>query len=369
MKTQKPFLSVTRFLPNLFLILLCFLVFPAKYLRGDEPAPTPPKPENPLLSPTGNFTFGSEAILRACWTEEELRGSPEDKKDRPAPPGSSGPPERTEPKNRRAPLPPELRNSVRSAQPPAGEKILALTFDLCESYGESSGYDAGIVNYLRENGIRATFFMSGRWMRDHPEKALQLMADPLFEIGNHSWSHKNLRKKSIRKIREEILWTQGEYELLREELAARPCVRNAGEAEPDKIPPVPLTFRFPFGTCKPEALKFLADSGLPAIQWSLVPDDRGDDHTAPQLARIILREARPGAIIVLHANGHGYHTAEALPRLIPELRKAGYEFVTVTDLLTRARKVSNFSDCFELKPGDNYRYDFISGVKALVPQR
>jgi peptidoglycan/xylan/chitin deacetylase (PgdA/CDA1 family) len=206
-------------------------------------------------------------------------------------------------------------------------------------------------------------------MRDHPEKALQLMADPLFEIGNHSWSHKNLRKKSRRKIREEILWTQGEYELLREQLAARPCARKAGEAETDKIPPVPLTFRFPFGTCKPEALKYLADSGLPAIQWSLVPDDAGDDHTAAQLARFILREARTGAIVVLHANGHGYNTAEALPLLIPELRKAGYEFVTVTGLLTRARKVSNFSDCFELKPGDNYRYDFITGVRALIPQR
>jgi len=351
------------------LILFLFLLFPAESLPGAENSPPPPKLENPLLSPTGNFTFGSGAILKACWTEEALRGSPEDKKDRPAPPGSSGPPERTGPKNRRAPLPPELQNSIRSVQPSGGEKILALTFDLCESPGEITGYDAGIVNYLRENGIRATFFMSGRWMRDHPEKALQLMADPLFEIGNHSWSHKNLRKRSPRKIREEILWTQGEYELLRENLAARPCVRNAGETEMDRIPPVPLTFRFPFGTCKPEALKFLAELGLPAIQWSLVPDDRGDDHSSPQIARIILREARPGSIVVLHANGHGYHTAEALPKLIPELRKAGYEFVTVTGLLTRARKVSNFSDCFELKPGDNYRYDFITGVTALVPQR
>ncbi|MCX5859422.1 MAG: polysaccharide deacetylase family protein [Proteobacteria bacterium] len=349
------------------LIFFLFLLFPAGSLPGAESA-SPPS-GNPLLSPTGDFTFGSEAILRACWTEEELRGSPEDKKDRPAPPGYSGPPERTEPKNRRAPLPPELRNSIRSVQPPEGEKILALTFDLCESSGEISGYDAGVVNYLRENGVPATFFMGGRWMRDHPEKALQLMTDPLFEIGNHTWSHKNLRKRTLGKIKEEILWTQAEYEVLREKLAARTCAQNAGQGEREKIPALPLTFRFPFGTCKPGALKFLADSGLPAIQWSLVADDRGDDHTAAQLARIILREARPGVIVVLHANGHGYHTAEALPRLIPELRKAGYEFVTVTGLLTRAREVSNFSDCFELKPGDNYRYDFITGVRALPPQR
>ncbi len=367
MKNQRVFFLVIKFILTPGLILFLFLLLPTKSLPGAE---NPPPPSgNPLLSPTGNFTFGSEAILKACWTEEELRGSPEDKKDRPAPPGSSGPPERTEPKNRRASLPPELRGSIRSIQPPEGEKILALTFDLCEGFGEISGYDAGIVNYLRENGTRATFFMGGRWMRDHPEKAQQLMADPLFEIGNHTWSHKNLRKRPPGKIKEEILWTQAQYELLRDKLAARTCVQNAGPAELDKIPPLPLAFRFPFGTCKPEALNFLADSGLPAIQWSLVPDDRGDDHTAAQLARIILREARPGAIVVLHANGHGYHTADALPLLIPELRKAGYELVTITELLTRARKVSNFSDCFELKPGDNYRYDFITGVRALVPER
>ncbi|MDD5224112.1 MAG: polysaccharide deacetylase family protein [bacterium] len=357
---------------TLLISTLCLVLtlFPFPLLPAENPGPPPPpKSADPLLSPTGDFSFGSESILKACWTEKELRGSPEDKKDRPAPPGSSGPPERIKPKNRRAPLPVELQGSIRSVQPPDGEKILALTFDLCESHGEISGYDAGVVNYLRENGIRATFFMGGRWMRDHPEKALQLMADPLFEIGNHTWSHRNLRKRTLGKIKEEILWTQAEYELLREKLTARTCAQNAGQAELDKIPALPLAFRFPFGTCKPGALKFLADSGLPAIQWNLVADDAGYDHTAAQLARIILREARPGAIVVLHANGHGYNTAEALPLLIPELRKAGFEFVTVTGLLTRARKVSNYSDCFELKPGDNYRYDFITGVRALPPQR
>ena len=348
-------------------LLFIFLLLPAKSLPGAEN--TPPPSGNSLLSPTGNFTFGSEAILKACWTDEELKGNPEDKNDRPAPKGSAVPPERTKPKNRRSPLPPELRNSIRSVEPREGEKPLALTFDFCEGWGDITGYDAGVVDYLRENGVKATFFMGGRWMRDHPEKTQQLIADPLFEIGNHTWSHQNLRKKPMWKIRQEILWTQAEYELLREMLAARDCAQKAGTAELEKIPLLPSVFRFPFGTCKPEALKFLADSGLPAIQWSVVPDDRGNDHTARQLSRFVLREARPGAIIILHANGHGYHTAEALPLIIPELRKAGYELVTVTDLLTRARKVSSFSDCFELKPGDNYRYDFITGVRALVPQK
>ena len=44
----------------------------------------------------------------------------------------------------------------------------------------TTGYDAEIIDFLREKRIPATLFMGGKWMRSHSERAMQLMADPLF---------------------------------------------------------------------------------------------------------------------------------------------------------------------------------------------
>jgi len=49
----------------------------------------------------------------------------------------------------------------------------------------------------------------------------------------------------------------------------------------------------------------------------------------------VLARARPGAIVIMHVNGRGWHTAQALPILIPALRARGYAFVTVSQILSR----------------------------------
>ena len=41
--------------------------------------------------------------------------------------------------------------------------------------------------------VKATFFPSGKWLLDHLERAEQLLADPLFQVGAHSWTHRNFR--------------------------------------------------------------------------------------------------------------------------------------------------------------------------------
>ena len=83
--------------------------------------------------------------------------------------------------------------AVRRVDLPPGKKLIALTFDLCEQPGEIAGYDGAIIDYLRHEGIRATFFAGGKWMRSHEERTQQLMADPPFELGNHAEAHRNLR--------------------------------------------------------------------------------------------------------------------------------------------------------------------------------
>lgn len=298
-----------------------------------------------------------EPNYRCCWSQAELEGSAADKRTARNPAGLRNiPPSRTRPGENLPGLSPEIANSIRSVKLPENVKLIALTFDLCEGEQEISGYDPGIVNYLRANKIKATFFAGGKWMRSHPEKTMQLMADPLFEIGNHSWNHKNFRKLDKREARDQVLWTQAQYELLWEELHSRPCFHATGEQE-TKIARVPRLFRFPLGACNCDNLKMLQDLGLPAIQWNIVSGDPVKGRSAADIAQTVLRNAKPGSIIVCHANGRGHGTAESLPMFAPSLGKAGFNFVTVSELLAAGVPVA-VPQCYEMRPGDNLRYDF-----------
>src|SRR5262249_37151061 len=82
------------------------------------------------------------------------------------------------------------RGVIRRVKLIGDKKLVALTFDLCEQPSEISGYQGGIVDFLRTNGIKATFFMGGKWMLSHRERTQQLMSDPLFEVANHTWEHR-----------------------------------------------------------------------------------------------------------------------------------------------------------------------------------
>ena len=314
----------------------------------------------PLSDISGELTFGSQTVLERLWSPEERQGNPNDRKIRRLRTPDHAPPARTLPVTASAPLPVTLQHSIRGVKPAGDYKPIALTFDLCERADDVTGYDAGIVNVLRQEKVHATFFAGGRWMRSHPEKTLQLMADPLFEIGNHGWSHGNLGVLTDGKLADQILWTQAQYELLRETLRDRAMALNIDPREMDKIPRTPATFRPPYGRCRPEALNVLASHGLEAIQWSVVSGDAVNRQTPERIIKTVLSQAAPGAIVVFHANGRGYGTAAALPVIIKALKAKGYDFVTVSELL-RSGEVIAAEDCYELSPGDNRRYDRLFG--------
>jgi len=304
--------------------------------------------------------FGSEEILDACWRGSELAGSSLDKRvARHLKDPFTGPPERTAPQEVSPPLASALRGSIRSVRPADGRKVVALTFDLCERTRHRTGYDAAIVNYLRREKVKATFFAGGKWMHSHPDKTMQLMADPLFEVGNHAWTHGNLRVIKGQDMRDQVLWTQSQYELLREDLSGLSCTKGLRE-EMDKIPRSIEVFRFPYGTCSDEALSFLAEIGLPAIQWDVVTGDPSPRCRAEDIADEVRRNVKPGSIVIMHANGYGHGTSEALPLFVPELRERGYSFLTISGLL-ESGKPETADTCFSLEPGDNKEIDVIYG--------
>src|SRR6478736_6340788 len=124
------------------------------------------------------------------------------------------------------PVAPALRGSIRGVELPPDKKLIALTFDLCEENGYVSGYDGRIVDLLRAQGIKATFFAGGKWMETHPERAEQLLADPLFEIGSHSWRHLDPLRINQQQFGEELSLTEASYTCARRGLVTGPSCPN-----------------------------------------------------------------------------------------------------------------------------------------------
>lgn len=313
------------------------------------PANRPSPPPTPI----------QPATLIGTWRPEELQGRPGDERIVQLHPPDHRPPESTQPGEALPRLDPARHDSIRRVRLPAGKKLVALTFDLCEQADDRTGYDRGVVNLLRERQVPATFFAGGKWLRSHAEQAMQLMADPLFELGNHGWTHGNLRVLKGQKMREQIVWTQAEYQILRDQLArrAQPSGLAAAMAA---IPRQPRVLRFPYGTCSAESLAAVNDLGLAAIQWDVVSGDAAPGLSPDALARRVVNAVQPGSIVVFHANGRGHGTAAALPRIVGDLRARGFGFATVSGLLD-AGTPEAARECYELRPGDNRRYDALFG--------
>jgi peptidoglycan/xylan/chitin deacetylase (PgdA/CDA1 family) len=298
------------------------------------------------------------ALAAGLWTPAELAATPEERKAGRLTAPDLTLPARTAPLAALAPLPPERRGSIRRVDT-GGEKLVALTFDLCELSDQRAGYDGAIVDYLRSEGVAATFFASGKWLRSHPERSMQLLADPLFEVGNHAWTHGNFGVLAPERMRVEIAWTQAQYELAREAMAQLAAQRGLPElagASPASI----KVFRFPYGRCRAEALDLLAGMGIAAVQWDVNMMDAAKTRTAQAIARDVERGVKPGSIVLGHANGFGYATADALKLIVPALRAKGYRFVTVSALLDAGRAVAA-TQCYDSRPGDTDVYDVLFG--------
>ncbi len=259
------------------------------------------------------------------------------------------------------PIAADKRGAIRRVDLPAGEKLIAITFDLCEQRGEIAGYDGDLFDFLRREGVKATLFAGGKWLRSHAARAEQLVSDPLFEIANHGEYHRNLRLLDQPGIAAEISGPQRAYEAARRRLTATQCAASVPDAAA-QIPPRMSLFRFPFGACHPASLAAVNDAGLLAIQWDISAGDPDPHQSAQAIARTIVSRIKPGSIIVAHGNGRGFNTAAALPLIVPKLRAMGYSFVTVSELLARGKPVIADS-CYDSKPGDTNRYDFLAGGK------
>ncbi|CAL7963203.1 peptidoglycan-N-acetylglucosamine deacetylase [Gammaproteobacteria bacterium] len=192
-------------------------------------------------------------------------------------------------------------------------KVVALTFD----DGPHQKYTGEILEILKLNNIRATFFIVGKNAQScrECENAIKIAYRNGNVIASHTYSHADLRKLTNDEIKIELTKTNDiVYGLIRER---------------------PALFRSPYGGCCARTAKEVSGLGFVSIAWSDMTNDYDAAHMTPEkIAGDIIRYVHPGAIIGLHdGGGNRERTVKALSIIINTLRNGGYEFLTIPELL------------------------------------
>ncbi|WP_405868372.1 MULTISPECIES: polysaccharide deacetylase family protein [unclassified Streptomyces] len=207
-------------------------------------------------------------------------------------------------------------------------KTVALTFDADMTADEGARAAAGehfdnpqLIATLRALKVPATVFMTGRWADEYPVEARSIGRDPLFEVANHSYSHYAFTGNCYG------LPTVSEARMRSDVERAYTAFRRAGV--PDAMP----YFRFPGGCYDQQALKALAATGVTAVQWDVVSGDAFATD-ADAVARQVLEGVRPGSVVVMHCTRSAAPVTErAVRTIVPELRRKGFRFVKVSQLI------------------------------------
>ncbi|HET6622496.1 MAG TPA: polysaccharide deacetylase family protein [Candidatus Saccharimonadales bacterium] len=197
---------------------------------------------------------------------------------------------------------------VRSVE--TSQKVVALTFD----DGPEPPYSDQLLSILKDKGVKATFFLIGQEMQRHPA-ATQRLIDSGNQIGNHTLTHDGLAFVSPSYIAWQIESTDR-------------IIRNHGYD--GTIP-----FRPPYGMKLIWLPQYLQQHDRPNIMWTVVADDNNAAQATRQIRHRVLSQLKPGMIIDMHAMyAHNKPVRDVLPRLIDDIKAAGYRFVTVDQLLT-----------------------------------
>jgi peptidoglycan-N-acetylglucosamine deacetylase len=200
------------------------------------------------------------------------------------------------------------------------EKVIALTFD----DGPSPKWTPLILDELKEAGVKATFFMIGKYVEKYPDVAKRVIAEG-HDAGIHTFNHPVL-----------LFAPQGYLE--KEIKDGEAAIKNI-TGKTTKL------FRPPKAWLTANEKREISDLGYKIILWSLSSKDWVRFHDK-HIRRYILSNVRPGDIVLFHDAGGAFRieggnrkqTTKTLPRLIEKLKEKGYRFVTVSELLELDKK-------------------------------
>jgi len=207
-------------------------------------------------------------------------------------------------------------NQIVRVRLPNHQRVVALSFD----DGPDPRYTPVVLRMLATYRDRATFFMEGQFVQQHPDLARAVAAQG-HEVANHTWDHPDLRRLDHAAIVHQLERASAAFEA-------------AGLARP-------ALFRPPKGAFNAADDLAVRSTGLTTAGWTpgLCVEKFVRRRTPDAAMRAMVARVRPGDILLAHDGGipNRGATLQALPVLLAGLRSRGFKVVTVAELLRLAR--------------------------------
>lgn len=289
------------------LFLACALVFGLSACSSRQEQPVQPVP--------------SAASMKSSFSPVTAPGK---KPDRPAVklPPRDVPPPSVSPSYNDTPMAPRIPGVTvnRVAVP---DKVVALTFD----DGPHGTLTPRVLDILRSNNVKGTFFMQGCNVAAHPQVVRRMVSEG-HEVGNHTWNHIYLSKVSREKAEEQLQRTND-------------AIRNACGV-------IPVVMRPPGGYTNAGVASWARQRfGFTTIMWDVDTNDWRKPGPSVVAARAV-NGAKPGSIILVH-DIHA-STVAAIDAIVKGLKKRGYELVTVSELMRRGRAAAGHAPSMPASP-------------------
>ena len=192
-------------------------------------------------------------------------------------------------------------------------KKIAITFD----DGPNNPYTEEILDILKQERVKATFFMVGKCILRDPDTAKKILNDG-HVIGNHSLTHSFSNYLKSLSFKEEITANQKIIE--------------------STLGVIPALYRSPWLFRQPILLRTLKKLNLSPISGQFCHPMEVSQIDSKKIANHVLKIAQNGSIIIFHdgkesVGGNRLETVNALRIVIPALKRQGYKLVTVSELL------------------------------------
>ncbi len=217
-------------------------------------------------------------------------------------------------------------------------KCVALTFD-----DGPSPFDDRLLQILKDNDAKATFFLIGNKVAANPAGAKRI-ADAGMEIGNHTWEHPNMATLPM------------------EDIAAQ--FSKANDAITAATGRAPTLYR-PAGGLSTDAVRQTASTfGLAEILWDVIPFDWANDSNTAATRSLLMTQIKPGSVVLFHDTYSS--TVDLVYQFIPVLKANGYRMVTVSELLGSRTPGSSYGSR-QNGPPANELHDVPAGEIPTLP--
>ncbi|WP_101952469.1 polysaccharide deacetylase family protein [Mycobacterium sp. 3519A] len=184
-------------------------------------------------------------------------------------------------------------------------KCVALTFD-----DGPSPYTDRLLQILKDNGAKATFFLIGNKVAANPAGAKRI-AEAGMEVGNHTWEHPNMTTIPPEDIPSQISKAN---DAIQAATGQRPkLMRTAGGLINDKV------------------LAAAKAQGMADINWDVIPFDWANDSNTGATRYMLMTQIKPHSVVLFHDTYSS--TVDLVYQFIPVLRRNGYHMVTVSQMV------------------------------------